>query len=129
MAGIISSAMTSDDAYVGSLRIVDTRSFIVPKNETVSFTVDAMGWKARLRLVFQPDAAEQEIKIQADGANEATITFNKWISPLGSATLEPAELAKLSGGQRLYFMVVHHHIGRDSSNATGKLDIQFLVGG
>jgi hypothetical protein len=126
--GLISNAMQSAITTLGGRRVIDTRTFLVPAGESVSFVVDALGWQVALELVFEPAAQSHALQIEPKPEGGARIRFAKWENSLGTATKEPVELARLSDGQKLLFMAVHYVIGPDAIQGTVKLDLQFLVG-
>jgi len=112
---------------VGTYDVIDTRTYIVPAEESVCFSVDAMGWEVNINVVFEPTAAVHGLRVEPR-QDHARIVFSKWESSLGTATLLPVELGIHSNGRKLYFMATHYSIGVEPKNATIKFDIQFLMG-
>lgn len=111
---------------IGSFDIVDTRTFIVPPNESIQLSLNALGWIVKLHIAFEPSAPANGIRVEPQ-SDHARIVFSKWDSSLGSATKAPVELGRHSNGRKLYFMATHYMIGDSPENAVVKLDLQFLM--
>ena len=112
---------------IGKLDVVDTRSFLVPPGDGIWIEIDILDWKTKLNIKFEPEADEVAIRIEPQ-EDHGRITFKKWTQGLGMATSEPGQVALHSSGRKIYFMATLYLIGATPSIATGKFDIQFLIG-
>lgn len=111
---------------IGGRKVVGSANLIIPKNEAAVIEILAVNRVLRAQLRVERDASGEQkdaaINVQPVD-NEAHITLSGWDNPLGTATTQPFEVARLDENQALYCMIAHHRIGD-----VDRLDLSFLVG-
>jgi len=105
--------------------IVLNESFIVPDGSCVTFDVAVEGNDAiKMKLSFKPEGASPRVDWQLEADNRLHITFQGWVSSLGTSLKKPARVGQTINGSAIGFMAYHHRIGD-----TNRVDFHVLLGG
>jgi hypothetical protein len=109
---------------IANREIIQTNTLLIPQGEEVWIEVPIIGWTLRVQLVFATDQQKGEPRITVEAVEKhARITLLNWTNSLGTASLSPVQIATLSDGRKVFFMVWHAQTGK-----TSKVVVQFMLG-
>jgi len=112
------------EAKVGKYKVIHTQSLILPEGQDGWLSFDVKGWNAKFKVQFVKDDSSKgkQVIAIASEADYGIIRLGNWENSLGSATIQPIQIASLGTGENLFFMLTHWFIGN-----VNRCDIQFLL--
>ena len=114
-----------DIEMVGGKEVIYSTGIIVRNNDEahIAFIYENERISLGIRLKREDKNEENSSRIEAEVVdNKLVWTFVNWDNPLGTATIEPIEIAKLNDGRSISLMVVCWSIEEIS-----KMNFQFLI--
>jgi hypothetical protein len=104
--------------------VVFNETLIIPKNESATIETEINGTKVIFEIRFTPASEPGKSKVSWTAIeNSIQMTFDGWISTLGTAINHPTKIGELNSVP-LGFIATHQRIGE-----TDILHFQILMGG